>query len=214
MSQTEVTNEQFLRFADALRQDSKDPIPRELLFWNDLGPIRKKVEDMSFRFDELRHDPALPVIEVDPDVSQAFAAWAGGRLPSRDEWIGAAGKYLLPNAEYPVFLERGVARSGDTWMRDHAYAVFQRTGVRDTRRQTVIELLRSKSNAPFGIVGLAGNVAEWVTDEPGSRKVLGTMGGSFKYPYTNDVNNPRLDREPRLSSSDAGIRVVWPAGTR
>jgi hypothetical protein len=65
-----------------------------------------------------------------------------------------------PDAEYPVSLERGVARSGDTWMLDPAYAVFQRTGVRDTRRQPVIELLRYQSNAPFGIVGLAGNVAE------------------------------------------------------
>ena len=53
-----------------------------------------------------------------------------------------------------------------------------------------------RSNSPFGIVGLAGNVAESVTAEPGSWRVLGTMGSSFKHPCTNDVD------------------VVWPAGTR
>ena len=37
MSQTEVTNEQFLRFVDVLRQDPKEPIPRELRAWTDLG---------------------------------------------------------------------------------------------------------------------------------------------------------------------------------
>jgi hypothetical protein len=77
-----------------------------------------------------------------------------------------------------------------------------------------VDLLRFQANAPFGIVGLAGNVAEWVTAEPGGRKVVGTMGGSFKYPYSNEVSGPRLDREPFLSTSDAGIRVVWPAQVR
>ena len=80
-------------------------------------------------------------------------------------------------------------------MRDPSFAVFQRTReAGSARRQT--ELFRYQSTAPFGIVGFAGNVAEWVTYEPGSRRVLGTMGGSFKYPYTNEVNIPRLDREP------------------
>ena len=46
-------------------------------------------------------------------------------------------------------------------MQDPAYAVFQRPGAREVRRQPVTELLRYQSNAPFGIVGLDGNVAEW-----------------------------------------------------
>ena len=48
MSQTEVTNEQFLRFVDALRQTRRIQIPRELRFWSDLAPVKKNVEDMSF----------------------------------------------------------------------------------------------------------------------------------------------------------------------
>jgi hypothetical protein len=95
-------------------------------------------------------------------------------------------------------------------MREPRFANFQR-GAKEARRQPVAELVRDHASAPFGIVGLAGNVAEWVTFEPGGRRVAGTMGGSFRYPYTNEVNNPRLDREPRMSASDAGIRVLWPA---
>jgi formylglycine-generating enzyme required for sulfatase activity len=208
MSQTEVTNEQFLKFVEDLR---KDQIPRELRHWSDLTLVKKRVEAMSGRFDEFRRNPALPVVAVDWEAALGFAAWTGGRLPSKDEWIGAAGKYLLPAAEFPVFLENGVPRSGEYWMRDPGFAVFQRSGSREDRRAPVTELLRREKNAPFGIVGFAGNVAEWVTAEPGGRKVLGTMGGSFKYPYSNEVDNPRLDREPRLSAADAGIRIVWPA---
>jgi formylglycine-generating enzyme required for sulfatase activity len=166
---------------------------------------------MSFRFAELKRDPSLPVVEVDSEVALAFAAWTGGRLPTKAEWIGAAGRYLLSDAEYPVYIDHGVAKSGDYWMRDPAFAVFQRSGVREVRRQPVAELLRSQAAAPFGIVGFAGNVSEWVTPDVGSRRVQGTMGGSFKYPYTNEVSSPRLGREPRLSAEDAGIRVVWPA---
>jgi eukaryotic-like serine/threonine-protein kinase len=211
MSQTEVTNEQFLRFVEALKNDGKDPIPRELRSLSDLTPVKKKVDGMGFRFADFRRDPGLPVVDVDSDVAQAFAAWTGGRLPARSEWVGAAGKYLLSEAEYPVYLDHGVARSGEYWMRDPSFAVFHRRGLREARRQPVAELVRAQANSPFGIVGFAGNVAEWVTEEPGSRRVLGTMGGSFQYPYTNEVNNPRLDRSPRLSTPDAGIRVLWPA---
>jgi formylglycine-generating enzyme required for sulfatase activity len=211
MSQTEVTNEQFLRFVEVLKNDGKDPIPRELRSLSDLAPVKKKVDDMGFRFADFRRDPGLPVVDVDSDVAQAFAAWTGGRLPARSEWVGAAGKYLLADAVYPVYLDHGVARSGEYWMREPSFAVFQRRGLREARRQPVAELLRAQASSPFGIVGFAGNVAEWVTEEPGSRRVLGTMGGSFQYPYTNEVNNPRLDRTPRLSAPDAGIRVLWPA---
>jgi hypothetical protein len=75
----------------------------------------------------------------------------------------------------------------------------------------VTELLRDQATAPFRIVGLAGNAAEWVTLEPGGDKVAGTLGGSFRYPHTDEANGPRLDRAPRMSAVDAGIRVLWPA---
>ena len=84
-------------------------------------------------------------------------------------------------------------------MRDPTFAVFQRAGIRDKRRQPVTELLRHQANAPFGIVGLAGNVAEWVTAEPGSRRVLGTMGGSFKYP-TRTTSTTRASIASRVSA--------------
>jgi formylglycine-generating enzyme required for sulfatase activity len=165
---------------------------------------------MRSRFDDFRRDPALPLVEVDSEIAAAFAAWAGGRLPSKDEWVKAAGRYLVKDAVYPVYMDHGSPKSSEFWMREPTFANFQR-GSREVKRLPVTELLRYQANAPFGIVGFAGNVAEWVTAEPGGRKVAGTMGGSFKYSYTNDVNTPRLDREPRASASDAGIRVLWPA---
>jgi serine/threonine protein kinase len=210
MSQTEVTNAQFLRFVDAL---AKDQIPPDLRWRPDLSSTKKSVENMRSRFDDFRRAPTLPLVEVESEVAFAYAAWTGGRLPSRDEWVRAAGRFLVKDALYPVYLDHGTPKSSEFWMRDPSFANFQR-GTREARRQPVTELLRYQAVAPFGIVGFAGNVAEWVTYEPGGRKVFGTMGGSFKYPYTNEVNSPRLDREPRMSASDAGIRVFWPANPR
>jgi hypothetical protein len=208
MSQTEVTNEQFLRYADAVL---KDQVPVELRWRSDTSAVRKRIEAMRHRFDDMRRSPALPVVEVEPEVAFGFAAWTGGRLPSRDEWIGAAGRFLVKDARYPVYLDHGTPRSDEFWMRDPSFANFQR-GTREPRRVPVNELLRSQSNAPFEIVGFAGNVAEWVTAEPRGRRILGTMGGSYRYSYTNEIHGARLDREPAISVSDAGIRVVWPVG--
>jgi formylglycine-generating enzyme required for sulfatase activity len=210
MSQTEVTNEQFLRFVDAL---TKDQIPQDLRWRTDLSSAKKAVENMRARFDDFRKAPTLPVVDVESEVAFAFASWTGGRIPSREEWVRAAGQYIVKDALYPVYLDRGTPRSSEYWMREPTFANFQR-GNREARRQPVTELLRYHASAPFGIVGFAGNVAEWVTYEPGGRRLHGTMGGSFKYPYTNEVNSPRLDREPRMSAADAGIRVLWPATTR
>ena len=64
--------------------------------------------------------------------------------------------------------------------------------------------------SPFGLRGLAGNVAEWIAENA-------TMGGSYQHQGHNSTTGGGLiGRKPHAegrdleSLRDIGVRILWP----
>ncbi|MBU4296712.1 MAG: SUMF1/EgtB/PvdO family nonheme iron enzyme, partial [Proteobacteria bacterium] len=95
-----------------------------------------------------------PVVQVSRHDALVFAAWAGKRLPSEDEWEAAArgpDGLLFP--------------WGNEWYRERANTESSLTG--DT---TPVIRHGKTSMSPFGVYDLLGNVFEWTaTVHPPSR---------------------------------------------
>ncbi len=114
-----------------------------------------------------------PVVQVSHHDAMAFAAWAGKRLPTEEEWEagarGASGQ-LFP--------------WGDNWLA--ALGNFEAACLGGT---SPVEHFGRKGMSPFGIYDLLGNIAEWTSsvhagqaDSPEGRsaeKIYILKGGSW-----------------------------------
>lgn len=161
LDRTEVTNAQYAAFWNELQDDRKlAHLPR---YW-------VKQEDGGYTFPEGKAEH--PVVGVSFNDARAFAAWAGKRLPTEDEWeIAARGpKGLL----YPWGNEYDVGRAND-----------RSAGLNDTAPVGSY----AAGNSPFSCADLAGNVDEWtasnadgdpITEELTSNLVqVVVRGGNF-----------------------------------
>lgn len=115
-----------------------------------------------------------PVVCVTWRQAEAFCAWAGGRLPSADEWEFAArgggegARY--PWGEAPPSCERANLLEGDAGC-----------GQADTAPACA----RPRGNSGPGLCDLAGNAWEWIADGQGPAR--GLRGASFADPVTGAV---------------------------
>lgn len=125
MNITEVTNEDYKKFVDAAPHT---PPPT----W----------KNGTFPAEQTR----FPVTGVTWDDANAYAKWAGKRLPTEAEWEFAARG--TDGRIYPW---------GQTWDRKHANAA----GVTRWMR----EVGKGDGMSPFGILDMAGNAWEWTASE-------------------------------------------------
>ncbi len=153
-----VTNSQYKKFIDEGGYE-KDT------FWSSAGLQWRKTAGVTRprHWAERSGLPDHPVVGVSYYEAQAYAAWAGKRLPTEEEWEKAArGK---EGFEYPW--ENGF---------DKEKCNSRESGIEGTTPVTRYPNGRS----PYGCYDMAGNVWEWTSsfyDEDKDRRVL--RGGSW-----------------------------------
>ncbi|UPT75317.1 MAG: formylglycine-generating enzyme family protein [Elusimicrobiota bacterium] len=133
LARTETTNRQYAACVAAGACEAQDP--------DCLGP--------AFR------GPEQPAVCVSWDMARAFAAWAGGRLPSEAEWeyaargAGGDGRYAwgdaAPDCSRVVF---GDSPEGPGCGRGATWPVCS----------------KPLGNTPQGLCDMGGNVWEWTED--------------------------------------------------
>jgi serine/threonine-protein kinase len=146
----------------------------------------------------------FPVTNLSWIDAQAYAEWAGKRLPTEAEWEFAA-RGTDKNRIYPW---------GDEW------SPRLSNSREDSRNKPLAVGSYPGGVSPFGVFDMAGNVSEWVADDyvpyPGSTEAPqpGTKvyrGGSYKLAKEDLVVTNRYSDFPSKSYPDVGFRCAQDA---
>ena len=182
----EVTRKQYLTFLH-------DPLVRLGLYADKNEP-----EDHDYHpanWQQQSEQLELPVTGVNWWSAHAFASWAGGRLPTADEWLAVASGR-----------GRSVYPWGDEFQADNAV-----TGEAELRSAKAAGAAPNDVTAD-GILDMAGNVSEWTqsTDVSDGSYIIITKGGNYLLPGKETA---RIDFKnavpPNHHSPALGLRVVF-----
>ena len=206
-----VTNTQFRTFVEEGGYHRPEYWSRD-----EFGIIAKgQIAEPAFWRDNGFNQPDQPVTGVSFHEAQAFARWAGCRLPTEVEWHKAAGG--AEGRQFPW---------GDD-QPDHRRAHFApdySPSSRSTRSVHECEL----GDSPYGCRQMAGNVYEWCIDyfkydtparrttsslvelRPSSRRVL--KGGAWTTGASRLRVAARWSAPPLLRDNIVGFRLVRPIG--
>jgi formylglycine-generating enzyme required for sulfatase activity len=108
-------------------------------------------EKSAYSEDPAFNQPNQPVVGVSWEDAASYARWAGKRLPTEAEWNKAAGG--VDGRAYPW---------GNDWGPDHCNS----TGSQDGFDGPAPVGSFPSGASPYGAMDMAGNVWEWVADEP------------------------------------------------
>jgi formylglycine-generating enzyme required for sulfatase activity len=145
----EVTNAEYRKFLQYIQKtgDHSKCHPDELENKDHTPELWKK--------SVFGHDDE-PVVGIDWYDAYAYAAWAGKRLPTNDEWeLAARGNEGWPYPWGNRYLDRFYSTQGP---------------------QKVHDLPRPRQSGP---VGMAGNVTEWTASSLGTEEMKVTRGGTW-----------------------------------
>jgi formylglycine-generating enzyme required for sulfatase activity len=183
----EVTHEDYYAFLVATGR----PVPARSPYW--LGGKPREGRE--------KH----PVVYVSYEDAEAYARWAGKRLPTAEEWeVAARGP---DRREYPwgnLFSEKENTfhcNSLEFWqVHKHLSPGTARVDASDVPNDP----------SPFGVYGMGGNVWEWTST---SGKVTGKegrvlKGGSFMTDKRAIRASNLYPEDPTLGHPDVGFRCV------
>lgn len=183
---TEVTREQYDAFLG-------DIFVRLGLYAEENEPKGHHYKPANW--DQQIKQPQLPIVNIDWWSAYAFAAWAGGQLPTAEEWASIAsgqGQRLYP--------------WGNTFSPAQAVTAEQNL----TGPKAVTDI--GNDMTPEGVLGLGGNVSEWtrsVSSTSGAYTIV-VKGGNYMVPGKTaarmDASNHVL---PHYRSPTLGFRVVF-----
>jgi formylglycine-generating enzyme required for sulfatase activity len=138
-----------------------------------------------------------PMNCVDWHGARAYCEWAGGRLPTEEEWYAEAsngGKRAYPWGDREVSCNLAIWGDGnnpDGCGQNHTWAVCSKTA----------------GNSVSGLCDLSGNVWEWTSSEDGAGRVV--RGGSWRSFNPEPLRaSARARSVPVSRDSDDGFRCV------
>jgi len=180
-----VTNHQFKEFIDAggYNQDG---------FWSEQGRTwrnKEKVTVPRFWEDKNWNQPEHPVVGISYYEAEAFARWAGKKLPTEHQWERAARG--IDGREYPW--------KGEF---DKEKCNTRESGIGKTTRVTRYP----NGISPVGCYDMAGNVWEWTKSKEGSLRML--RGGSWGNLRYLARCADRLRYYPNCRDDNVGFRCV------
>jgi len=188
IDRTPVTQAQYKQFIDA-NPDHSVPYINE----GGARPYNWDRQTRTYPADKADH----PVVLVSWHDAQAYAQWAGKRLPTEEEWEKAARG--IDGRKYPW---------GDAF--DEEKCNTSESGIGGT---TLVGAYSPQGDSPYGCVDMAGNVWEWmISDWSGTDKDKVLRGGSWGR-YEGSVCS--ASRNWNTSSScngDVGSRCVSAGG--
>jgi hypothetical protein len=136
-----------------------------------------------------------PVVGVSWEDARAYAAWAGKRLPTADEWQRAAGGQQ--GRRYPW---------GDPFTA--GYCNTREAGEGGT---TPVGKYSPAADSPYGVADMAGNVWEWLADEAGPKgRYRQLRGGAWFYSAEfARIDYDRFWRKPEQRRNFIGFRLCF-----
>jgi iron(II)-dependent oxidoreductase len=151
-----------------------------------------------------------PINCVDWDQATTFATWAGGRLPTGEEWTYAATSGGQ-SRDYPWFVatatcERAIMKDPATAQKRRNGIVLSTDGSGCGQRRTWPVCSKPAGNSTQGVCDLAGNVWEWTVERQGDYWVY--RGGSWTRTASYLRASYRNRGESSYRSGTLGFRLA------
>ena len=160
-----------------------------------------KCAPLSIDSMDLSSEPELPVTDVTWHEARAYCVFAGGRLPSENEWEKAARG--SDGREFPWGNDVDCKRANWGNFENEGPCAGKAPG------KPVVVGSYPQGASPFGVLDMAGNVWEWVADKydrDPSRRVV--RGGSCCSYFVEPRAANRNAWDPNHRDGDLGFRCV------